>query len=318
MVVKILHGLAELSRRPTGCVVTIGNFDGVHLGHQRILSVARGLADTSDSPVVAVTFEPPPVRVLAPEAAPEPLMQLTQRTAALAEAGADVVLMLQTSRELLAMSPEAFVREYLIGRLGPRHVVEGRNFFFGHGRSGNVDTLTELGKRHGFEVHVADRVTVDLPGSPGVIVSSSFIRALVLAGRVDDAAVCLGRPYTMQGTVVAGAGRGRTLDYPTANLDCGEQLLPADGVYSGWALLPDAGDRAIPAALSVGDRPTFQSGVRALEAHLLDAVGELYGRSLAVRFVRRLRDQRAYESAEALRDQMAADVRRIREELGER
>ena len=313
MAATIVHGLNELTERPDGCVVTIGNFDGVHRGHQWILATARGLADTAAAPVVAVTFQPPPVRVLAPDRAPKALMQMSQRCEALALGGTDTVLLLHTTGDLLDMTPEAFIREVIIARLGPRHIVEGPSFFFGHNRAGNVNTLAEFGPEMGFDVHVVDPVAVDLTDGADVMVSSSLIRTLLSEGRVADAAVCLGRPYTMLGEVVRGRGLGRQLDYHTANVDCGEQLLPADGVYSGWAAVDD---QTWPAAISVGTRPTFGDLDRALEAHVLGNPGELYGREMAVRFSARLRDQETFESPDQLRRQISEDIQRVREQLG--
>lgn len=314
MTTRVIHGLDNFSAPPggAGCVASIGNFDGVHRGHQRILSRARQLADEARLPVVAVTFQPPPVRLLAPDKAPRPLMQLEQRCEALDAAGADMVLILHTTPDLLAMAPEAFVRDVVAARLHARHVVEGPNFFFGHNRAGDVRVLAELGGRYGFATHVAEPVRLDLGEAEPVLVSSSLIRKLVLAGKVEQAAECLGRPYTMQGRVVHGDGRGRRLHYPTANLDCGEQLMPADGVYAGRARL--AGQAHL-AALSVGDRPTFPGHDRALEAFVIHASGDFYDATLAVEFHRFLRAQERYPSAEALRQQMDKDVERVEQLL---
>jgi len=312
MSADIVYGLENLTERPAGCVVTIGNFDGVHRGHQGILGLARRLADGLGRLVLAVTFEPPPARLLLPQQAPEPLMQLDQRCRTLLAARADCVLVLQTTAELLGMSPEAFVRDILVARLGPAHVVEGRNFFFGHARAGNVETLAKFGEQLGFEVHLAESVTVDLNDRRAVTICSSLIRRLIREGRVEEAAKCLGRPYIMQGTVVAGRGLGRRIGYPTANLDCGVQLLPADGVYAGWAEL---GAETYRAALSVGSRPTFDQTDRIVEAYLLSQAGQLYGRTMAVRFANRLRGQQKFQSARQLVQQMEKDVACVREIL---
>jgi len=309
---KILHGLDELTERPDGCVVTIGNFDGVHRGHQSILATARGLAEKAATRVVAISFQPPPVQVLAPDRPFEALMQLSQRCDALLLGGADTVLLLHTTEQLLSMTPVQFVRDVLVERLAASHVVEGPSFFFGHNRAGNVETLAELGGGYGFDVHVVERVTVNLADGSDVTVSSSLIRDLIRDGRVADAAVCLGRPYTMLGAVVCGRGLGRQLDYHTANLDCGEQLLPGDGVYSGFAVV---GEHTWPAAISVGTRPTFGDLERALEAHVLGDPGELYGREMALRFSAFVRPQQAFETPDQLRWQINKDIQRVREQL---
>ncbi len=312
MVTTVLHGLEQLPERPTGCVVTIGNFDGVHRGHQSILATARALADREGTRVVVMTFEPPPLKVLAPERAPERLMHLDQRCEGLVAAGADDVVVLHTTPALLHLTPEAFVADILVDHLGPRHVVEGPNFFFGHHRAGNVRTLAALGRKMGFEMHVVEPVTVDLADGTTTRVSSSLVRHLLTEGKVEDAAVCLGRPHTLRGRVVRGRGIGRQLHIETANLNCDDQLLPADGVYAAWA---DLDGRTTPAAVSVGARPTFGLHQRAVEAHLLDHDAVLYGRRLALRLVRRLRDQRTFESPDALCRQIAEDIRRVRQEL---
>lgn len=298
-----------------GCVCTIGNFDGVHRGHQRLLSIARDLARPLGVPVVAVTFEPPPAKVVAPDRAPALLMQPAQKHRALLAAGADRILVLRSSPELFQMDPETFVRDVLAGRLGPRHVVEGASFTFGRDRVGTPETLRELGTRYGFEVHVPAYAQARLADGQPVAVSSSLIRRLVKEGRMDDAAACLGRPYALLGPVVHGDGRGRTLDYPTANLDVGEQLLPRDGVYAGLARL---GDDDVAAAVSIGTKPTFGSGPETVEAYLLNWRGDLYGRPLELALTHYIRGQQRFDSAEALRYQMDRDVERVRELLAQR
>ncbi|NLF32061.1 MAG: bifunctional riboflavin kinase/FAD synthetase [Planctomycetes bacterium] len=312
MATTVLHGLETLGERPAGCAVTIGNFDGVHRGHQSILATARQLADREGTRAVVLTFEPPPLRILAPERAPQRLMHLDQRCEALAAAGADDVVVVHTTPGLLHLTPEAFVRDILVDHLGPRHVVEGPNFFFGHRRAGNVRTLAELGGAMGFEVHVVDPVTVELADGTVTRVSSSLVRHLLKEGKVEDAAACLGRPHTLRGLVVRGRGIGRQLHLETANLDCDDQLLPADGVYAAWA---DLNGRTVPAAVSVGTRPTFGLTERAVEARLLDHEGTLYGRRLALRLIRRLREQRAFDSPDALCRQIAKDIEDVRHEL---
>ncbi len=312
MTINVIHGLAELSQRPTGCVVTIGNFDGVHRGHQRILSTARRLADDVGGPVVAVSFQPSPVQLLAPDKAPEALMQISQRCDALTDAGADIVLLLHTSVELLAMTPEAFVREILVDRLGARHVVEGGNFFFGHNRAGSVETLAAFGELLGFGVHVVEAVTVDLADATHVTVSSSLTRRLLTDGRVADAARCLGRPYRLSGEVVRGRGLGRRLDYHTANLDCGRQLIPADGVYAARAVCEG---RTYSAAVSIGTRPTFGDLDRAVEAHLLADPGDVYHCPMTLEFVGYIREQITFDSPDHLRLQIDEDVQRVRDQL---
>ncbi len=307
---KIIHGLEQLADKPAGAVVTIGNFDGVHRGHQRIVRTASELAADSGVGVVAVSFEPPPVRLIAPASAPEAVMHMSQRCEALGDAGADTVMLLNTTPELLSMTPGQFVRDVLVEKFAPSHVVEGGNFFFGHKRAGNVATLAEFGREYGFQVHVVEAVTAELFDGEATVVSSSLIRRLIRDGRVEDAAICLGRPYAMLGAVVPGRGLGRELGFPTANLDCGEQLVPADGVYAGRAALDG---KVHPAAISVGTRPTFGDLPRAIEAFILDEVGDLYDRQVDLAFLAHVRPQEKFDSAEKLRRQMAEDIQHVRE-----
>ncbi|MFW6349606.1 MAG: riboflavin kinase [Thiohalospira sp.] len=229
-----------------------------------------------------------------------------------AAAGADDVVVIHTTPGLLHLSPEAFVRDVLVDHLGPSHVVEGPNFFFGHHRAGNVDTLADLGREMGFEAHVVEPVTVELADGTVTRVSSSLVRHLLGDGKIEDAAHCLGRPHTLRGLVVRGRGIGRELHVETANLDCEDQLLPADGVYAAWA---DLNGQTRPAAVNVGERPTFGLHERAVEAHLLGHEGTLYGRRLALRLIKRLRPQRTFDSPDALRRQIAEDIACVREEL---
>jgi riboflavin kinase/FMN adenylyltransferase len=242
----------------------------------------------------------------------------------LLEAGCDYVVTAKADRALLGLEPAEFIRQVIVGRFAPRHIVEGPNFFFGRRRAGDIETLRSAGAATGFEVHVAEPVRLELgegdwlpprrvpvPVSPGEqVVSSTLVRRLVAAGRVEEAARCLGRPFALYGPVVAGAGVGRTLGFPTANIPAGEQVCPGDGVYAGWAEIED---KRYVAAVSVGTRPTFGADVaRTVEAFLLDASGDLYEREMVLGFVRRLRDQRRFDGPEALMVQMTKDVEEVR------
>jgi riboflavin kinase/FMN adenylyltransferase len=317
MLGEVIYGLDNLLSAPAGpqgqrCAVTIGNFDGVHRGHQRLLAAAREMAHAESAPAVAVTFDPPPARLLAPERAAKPLMHLDQRCQALRDCGADLVLVLSTTHEMLHMTPEQFVRDVLVARLHPRHVVEGRSFFFGRNRAGNVETLQELSGQYDFAAHVAEPVSAELTNHETVAVSSSLVRRLVGEGRVADAARCLGRPYALAGQVVSGAGRGRTMKFPTANLDCGPQLKPADGVYAGWA---HVGETTYPAAVSIGNRPTFGFDAHAIEAFLLGGGGDLYGRHMTLEIIDFVRPQERFASTDELIRQMNEDVLRVQSML---
>jgi len=290
-------------------VLTIGNFDGVHLGHQAILRAGRERADAAGASLVVLTFEPPPGAVLAPEQPPERIVPAEVKHRLLLEAGADRVAVAPADAGLLAMGPERFVREVLIARLRPRCIVEGPNFHFGRGRAGSIETLRAMTEEGGFEVVEVGPVTRD--GDERV--SSSLIRDLIRRGDVAAAGECLGRAYVLHGRVVSGERRGRLLAFPTANVAPAAVLTPGDGVYAARA---DLAGRTSPAAVSIGTRPTFGPAPRAVEVHLLDAAGDFYGQDIAVTLLRRLREQRKFPDAGALREQIAKDIERVREIVG--
>ena len=308
---RVINGLADTPPELRGCVLTIGNFDGVHLGHRRILEAAGKLARSKRMLVAAMTFEPPPDLVLRPDDPPQRLTPLAQKTELLLAVGADRVVVAHADMDLLTMEPTAFIDRVIVANFSPRFVVEGPNFFFGRRREGTTDMLAEAGYGSGFEVRVEEPLELDLPGG-AERVCSTLVRRLIGAGEVDQAAACLGRPYTLWGAVVRGKGRGRVLDFPTANLARGEQIVPADGIYAGWAQIDD---ERFAAAISIGSKPTFGvSDEAVVEAYLLDAGRRnFYNKSMALQVAHRLRDQRRFDSADALRDQIAKDVQRVRE-----
>ena len=290
--------------------LTIGNFDGVHLGHAALIGACREAVGPSGQ-VVAVTFEPHPIAILRPADAQPRLATPGQRRAWLEAAGADVVETLPATRELLDLPPERFVSQ-LVERHRPEVVVEGPDFRFGRSRTGTLATLRELGRAMGFRVMAIDAVETALVDGAIVRVSSSLVRWTLGAGRVVDAGLCLGRAYELEGAVVRGEQRGRTIGFPTANLDHGDRLLPADGVYAGHAILPDG--RRVPAAISIGTKPTFAGTARVCEAHLVDHVLDLddYGWTLRLTFERWMRDQLSFSSLEALVAQIGRDVEHAR------
>ena len=299
-------------------VVTIGNFDGVHEGHRGLLNKALQIAgkDNSPSRVTVVSFQPLPVAILAPGGDSKRLQTSDQRRSALLEAGADDVVELATTRELLGTDPEDFIEEILERLSGSGSVesfVEGSDFRFGRARTGSIDSLREHGSRAGFEVVVVPEVSVRLNDGFLVEVHSSTIRRFLELGRVEDAMRMLGRPYHLTGTVLRGDQRGRELGYPTANLDLGEQLLPGDGVYAGRAILPDG--KRVAAAVSIGTKPTFEPTARVLEAHVLDWNGEIddYGWVMNLELIRRLRGQEQYDGVKPLLLQLERDCARTRQ-----
>ena len=294
-------------------VLTIGNFDGVHLGHAAILDAASGAGGAGTaSRVTVLTFEPHPVSVLRPAEQPPRLMTRLQKERGLKAAGADRVVVLEPRRDLLSMGPEDFVR-WVADEYRPSVIVEGPDFRFGKHRAGDTRTLRALGRGAGFEVRVVDPVEVELSDQLVVPVSSSLVRWLIGRGRVADAALCLGHPYELCGVVGPGEGRGRAMGVPTLNLQGDGHpgcLVPADGVYAGVGVLGDGSSH--PAAISVGRRETFGGGPSVVEVHLLGYDGDLYGREVAVRFGRWVRDQQAFPTADMLRAQIGRDVRLIR------
>ncbi len=297
--------------------LTIGNFDGVHLGHQALVARARQRVGAGGR-VVALVFDPHPMTVLRPEAAPVSLTTFGQREASLLAAGASGVERLEPTRELLGLAPEAFMRAK-VDRYAPSFVVEGEDFHFGKGRAGSVATLRELGARMNFVCDVVPPVEVALSDHQIVRASSTMLRWLLSHGRVADVVRLLGRPMEIAGTVVPGDRRGREIGVPTANLDT-PQVLPADGVYAGVAVLP--GGRQLPAAINVGTRPTFAGVGRRLEVHVIDgrsgawsAIPGLpeYGWPLRVWLVSWVREDLRFDSVASLCDQMARDIARCRD-----
>lgn len=323
---------------PGRSVISIGNFDGVHAGHRALLGTARRLAAGHESRtghptrVLALAFDPHPATTLRPGGPPARLTTFQRRSRLLTDAGADQVIRLDPTPDLLSLDPEAFVM-HLISAHAPVAFVEGADFRFGRARAGDVATLRALGRNRPepeqFAVHTVDSVRIPLGDQSLVIASSTIARWLVAHGRMSDAARVLGRPYATEGVVVRGDRRGRTLGYPTANVEA-ESLLPADGVYAGWAHILDAATDAIlrsyPAAVSVGTKPQFNDGRdRTLEAHLLDAPatpGEAaiaglpeYGWRIRVEFNAFLREQARFDGISALVAQIDRDCRRTREVL---
>ena len=306
---SVIHGLPSVEPPLTQSVLTIGNFDGVHRAHQQLVAQAGLLAANTGGPVVALTFEPHPLSVLARGTPPPRLSLPSQKARWLSKAGADLVVIAQSTPDLLGLEPEAFVRDVLVARFRPTHIVEGPSFGFGRGRQGDSGLLRRLGPRYGFAVHVVGSVEVEVDAGETILVSSSLIRRLLVEGKVHRAALCLGRPYTIEGPVVPGAQRGRDLGFPTANVAVHEQLLPGDGVYAGRARV---GTHTHAAAISVGTRETFANGSRALEVHVLDFTGDLYGQTLGVEFLRPLRPQQKFDSADALVQQLHRDIEAVR------
>jgi riboflavin kinase/FMN adenylyltransferase len=313
------NGIDEVPAGFGPSVVTIGNFDGVHRGHRAVLTRLVERAREQGAKAVAITFHPHPIAVLFPERAPALLDTLDHRLELLAATGLDAVLVMEFTRELAAWSPERFVHDVLVQVLGADEVVVGRDTRFGHKNSGDVATLRGLGEEYGYRVELLEDLGVVDSGHPtGRRWSSTWVRALVAAGEVREAATVLGRPSRMTGVVVHGDHRGRELGFPTANLARDAVgVVPADGVYAGRLIRTgDAGELVLPAAVSIGTNPTFDGHERRVEAYVLDRDDlELYGETVAVEFVERLRPTLRFTDIDALVRQMKADVEQCRQVL---
>jgi riboflavin kinase/FMN adenylyltransferase len=306
--VTVLHDFAGWPRGPLH--LAIGVFDGVHVGHLALVAAVAKRAQRDSATAVAATFDPLPIEVLAPGAPPSALSDIGERTEYLLAAGARAVAVFRFTREFASLTPDEF-GERLASAGQVRRVCVGEDFQFGRDRAGDVATLREIGERHGFTVDVQQPITVD-----DAIVSSTRIRNALIAGSVETAARLLGRPYAVTGVVEHGEKRGRALGYPTMNLGVPPaRLLPRDGIYAVWATIEG---RRLKAAASLGVRPTFGGGERRLEAFVLDFEGDLYGDHVRVHFVRRLRDELRFESADALSQQIAKDVDETRRVLIDR
>ena len=309
-IIRGSHTWAATTERYNSSVVAIGNFDGVHLGHQALLAQARAAAGSN--PWGVLTFDPHPARFFAPALAPPMIMSLERRFQIIGTLGAEFVLVETFDAALASLTPQAFVHDYLHKKIGVARVVVGYDFAFGKGRKGSTEDLKSLAAQVGMHVDVVSAVAVQ-----GLVCSSTKIREFVLEGRVEGAAMLLGRPFALEGIVVKGAQRGRLLGYPTANVAAETELLPRAGIYAAWVYVPEgAGERAVMGAVSVGTNPTFTAaGTLSIEAYLLDFSADLYGLRLRVEFVSRLREERRFETIDALVAAIANDVEQTRRVL---
>ncbi|HEY7428287.1 MAG TPA: bifunctional riboflavin kinase/FAD synthetase [Gemmataceae bacterium] len=288
--------------------VTVGNFDGVHRGHAALLAELRRQARAVNGPAVALTFDPHPIELLRPGQSPPQLTTPEDRARLLHELGAEHVLVLRVTQEMLALRAAEFFAQVLQERLHTRALVEGPNFGFGRGREGNVQTLAQLCIPAGIQLAVVPPVVLE-----GVEISSSRVRSLLATGSVREAAALLGRPYRLHGTVGVGERRGRKLGFPTANLEQLRTLAPGDGVY---AVRLAAQGELWAGAANIGPNPTFGENARKVEVHLIEFHGDLYGQPLAVDFVERLRDTRPFATIEELVEQLRRDIQEAREIAG--
>ena len=319
----ILRGLSSVpdSFAETGTVVTIGVFDGVHRGHQLLISKAVGTARELGVPCVVMTFDPHPVTIFAPEHAPRALMPLDERARHIAELGVDALLVIDFREELAGLTPAEYMDDVLVSALGAKHVLVGENFTFGRDAAGTATDMAQLGEQAGVDVTI-----VKLLGEGEVRICSTAIRDHLSGGDVALATDFMGRPFSVIAPIERGAGRGgKELGYPTANQYASDtSAVPADGVYAGWLTIIDDGEIEgdmqpgvrYPAAISVGTNPTFGDARRSVESFVLDRDADLYGRMARVEFVGKVRDMVKFNSVDELLDNMASDVETTREILG--
>ena len=281
-------------------VLSVGNFDGLHLGHQKILRLVLARARATAQLSAVVTFDPHPLRVLRPEQAPRMIQTLAQRLEGFDQMGLDAALVLRFDRALSLLSPEEFIQRILIHRLHVAAILVGANFCFGHRGAGNVRLLADFGKQHGFDVEIVSPVEVE-----GRVVSSTAVRNAIAEGNVADAVPLLGRPFSLTGEIRPGAGRGRTILFPTLNLVPEQELLPKHGVYATESVIGESVHRSVT---NVGTRPTFDGQGVTVESHLLGFKEQVTGGPMEVRFHARLRDEQKFSGPDQLRAQIARDI----------
>jgi len=325
-----MQTISDLQKIKKGCVLAIGNFDGVHLGHQEILTASRRASEKNHVELVAMTFEPHPVAILHPERTPGVLTPLELKKHLLAKFGVDCLIVLKGNDELLSLSPEDFVNRFLVENVQPSVVVEGSDFNFGFGRTGNIDILQKLGAEKGFEVSVIEPKIIKLSTGQTVRVSSTIIRYMLESGHVVDAGAALGRPYRLMGQIIPGRGIGKRLGFPTMNMRRPEQIIPAEGVYAGFVRIGQtiedvlrkeslglACEDGIAAVYSIGQARTYGDEFPMLiEAHLLkENVDGLAGQYMAMDFVEHIRSQHRFRTSEELSAQIAKDCEKARKIL---
>lgn len=309
MTLRVIHGWRDLPAGQRGAAVALGNFDGVHLGHRRVIADARAAAARLGAPSGVISFEPHPRRYFQPDAEPFRVMTPDQLARALDALGVERLYLLPFDAEMAAMSDEAFARDVLAAGLGAAHVAVGFDITFGKGRTGSPEALAAYGDRFGFSVSVAPRVA----DPEGLKLSSTAVREALQAGRPQDAATILGRPFAIAGEVIHGDKRGRTIGVPTANVRLGDYIRPAYGVYAVRVRLPDG--RAADGVASLGVRPMFETPEPLLEVWLFDFDGDLYGQVIETELIAWLRPEQRFADLDALKVQIEADARAARKAL---
>jgi riboflavin kinase/FMN adenylyltransferase len=296
----VIPDLAAFPKSLPRPLMTIGNFDGVHLGHQAIFRTLSQRARAIGGTAVVLTFDPHPLKILAPERCPLLITPTPKKLSIIQGCKLDVVVCLPFTQELADLTPVAFVEQVLVGTIGIQEIYVGYNFAFGKGRQGSIALLQELGNRHGFRVHIIEPISIE-----GRVVSSSIIRQWIQQGNVDEAALLLGRLYSIAGTVVEGYQKGRELGFPTANVRSPDELFPGRGVY---AVMVDWRDQRHEGVANIGFNPTFGRTQLSVEIHLFNFSQQLYGEVVEVSFVQKIRDERAFPSVADLVKQIGQDV----------
>ena len=305
---ELVRGLHNISRRHQGCVLTVGNYDGVHLGHQQMIGALKARAAQFRCAATVLVFEPSSKEFIDPDGAPPRLTRWREKFLALAALGVDRLVTLRFDERMRAMTPRSFVDELIVEKLGTRHMVVGDDFRYGSNAGGTIETLRAAGHAHGFGVEQIAPFVFD-----GVRVSSTAVRERLELADYPGAARLLGRPYRMLGRVVPGRRLGRTLGFPTANLRLMRRKSPVWGISAVWTYGIDS--RPLPGVASLGTRPTVNGTEPLLEVHVFDFCGDLYGRAIEVEFVAKLRDEVKFDSLDAMTAQMQVDARQAREFL---
>ncbi|MBB02133.1 MAG: riboflavin biosynthesis protein RibF [Planctomyces sp.] len=306
---QILTDISEAEPFRNGAV-SIGNFDGVHRGHQAMLSALVEQARRLDGPALAMTFDPPPVALISPAKVPPRLSTIERKAELMSKLGVDALLVYPTNREFLSLTADDFFQQIVLQQLQAKGMVEGDNFCFGRNRSGTADVLRDYCERSGLELRIISPVTAGEK-----VISSTRIRELIRHGSVSEAVELLGHPYQLTGKVVSGAQRGRLIGFPTANLAEVTTLIPAPGVYAGRC---EVDGRAVAAAINIGPNPTFAEQEHKIEIHLIGHDGDLYGQQLSVELFTECRKIKQFDSAESLRLQLEKDIAQIEQLFRER
>ncbi|UCD71034.1 MAG: bifunctional riboflavin kinase/FAD synthetase [Syntrophobacterales bacterium] len=303
----IIVGIENIRRKFRKPVLTLGNFDGVHLGHQKIFKALKEEARKINGEAIVFTFDPHPLQVLAPQTCPPFITPFKKKMMLVEKSGIDVLIVATFDLNLANITPEAFVKQILVNKIGIKKILVGYNYYFGKDRKGNVAMLIRLGEKFGFEVKVIEAIKInDTP------VSSSKIRELIQDGKMGQAAQLLGRNYLLIGKVIWGADRGKQLGFPTANLEILNGLYPKTGVYAVEAIM---GNKTYPGVANVGHRPTFGKKPLSVEVHILDFSQDIYGEEIQLVFIERIREEKAFENPDSLVRQIKTDVDEARKIL---